>query len=517
MDPNSNINPNPAPVAPEAPAPAPAPAAAPTQNTPQAPTTTPVAPSAQPAKVKKPVSKKLILIGVIAFVAIIAVILGIVFIPKLFKNENAKLAEKVFDESVLIAVKSGDNYGYINLNGKTVIEPQFASASDFSGDKAIVSIKSEDRWNKEAIIDRKGKILMQAKTNDGISHDSENGLWLVDKQLYNENLKKISPEGSEVYDEDDGYYYLTTENPYDDNYREILNKKGKSVYKFNSDSTYWDVTEYGDVLGQTYATLKTGENTHTIINLDSGKVIAENVQSDSLWAEDYTSFCLYDGDDCNKNYLVWNDKIVKEYDYEIGISHYGEGANGYYEIYDDSYSRDSHDREYFNLKNGQITAEAPKLSNGEEANTNLSEWEIATKSTIFSCSGGYGLMYNKTQAIPCEYKHIETPDAITYEYLKSKGKNYVIGNKSEKSYLLQAKNGKVVKEFDNSYVDFDSLSSFITYTKDSKYTIYNIVTGKSIEVEADNVYTEPVYVKVIKDDKVEYYNKNLKLFYTSEK
>jgi hypothetical protein len=127
-------------------------------------------------------------------------------------------------------------------------------------------------------------------------------------------------------------------------------------------------------------------------------------------------------------------------------------------------------------------------------------------------------MVNKTQAIPCEYSHLRTPDAITYEYLKSKGKDYVIGNKSEKSYLLQAKNGKVVKEFDDDYLDFEPLSTFVYYeSSDDNYVVYNIITGKSAEVKGRYIYAEPMYVMVRTDDKVEYYNKNLKLFYTGER
>lgn len=518
MDPNSNTNPNPAPAAPE-----PKPAAAPEPETksepkpataPKSETKSVVPPAAKPAATKKPLPKKFILIGAIALVAILAIILGIIFIPKLFKSDEAKLAEEIFSEDLLIAVKQDDKYGYINLNGKMIIDPQFASASDFVGDKAIVEIEEGDD-ERSAIIDRKGNVLLKATTSERISYDPENEIWLIDEQLYGKKLKKITQDGKIVHDEDEGYYYVTSEDPYNTTDREIYNKKGESVYKFNSDSTSWDITEYGDELEQTYAILDLGDDNHSIINLDSGKVVAENIKSHNAWADDYTDFCLYDGDDCTKYLLVWNDKVVKEYDYRIDITHYGEGKNGYYAISDDDYTSE-HDTEYLDLKSGEITSTRPS-SSSEEDSSDLSEWEIANKSTIFSCSAGYGLMVDKTEVIPCEYEHIRTPDAITYEYLKSKGKNYVIGNKSEKSYLLQANNGKVVKEFDDSYVDFETISSFIYYDKDDTNIIYNIVTGKSAEIKGDYVYAEPMYVMVRTDDKVEYYNKNLKLFYTGER
>ena len=229
MDPNSNINPNPEPTpttdAPEAPVTAaptaetaaptteatPAPAAetattpAPTpepQTTPQV-TAAPQA-AAAPTAAKKPLPKKFILIGAIACAAILLVILGFIFIPKLFRSDDAKLADEIFSENVLIAVKQDDKYGFINLSGKIVIQPQFESASDFLGDKAVVKIKDGNDL-QSAIIDRKGKVLLVAASGDRISYDPEYEIWRVGDQLYNKSLKKILPEGKEIFSEDEGY------------------------------------------------------------------------------------------------------------------------------------------------------------------------------------------------------------------------------------------------------------------------------------------------------------------------
>ena len=417
-----------------------------------------------------------------------------------------------------LKIEEDDKYGYIDLNGKIVIQPQFEKAADFQGDKAIVKIKDGESY-KNAIIDRNGKILLSVESNDSISYDSENEIWTVGKQIYDKNLKKILPDGKQVYDEEKGYYLVVDSNNIYDGEKTIYNRKAKAVYTYTASSNYWDLTEYIDEFEQAYATLKIDGNNYRIVNLDSGKIIADNLNYNSVWVEDYTSFCLYDGDDCNKYLVIWNDKVVKEYDYEIDLYLYGNIKNGYYKICDDSYSQDQHATEYLDLKTGQISSDIPKSSGSDNSSSsNLSEWEIATGSTIFSCSAGYGLMIDKTQAIPCEYNHIRTPDAITYEYLKGKGKNYVIGNKDDKSYLLQAKNGKVVTEFNSSYLDFETLSSFIgEEEEDDKYHFYNLVTGKSTMIEADQIAFNPMYIQVEKSDgKIEYYNKNLKLFYTKE-
>lgn len=530
MDPNSNINPNPvpatpvptpepAPVAPGATPATPEPTPAPAPQPVAAPSTTPEAKPTAPAGPKKPLPKKFILIGAAALGVILLVVLGIIFIPKLFKSDKLKTAEEIFSEDVLIAVEQDDKYGFIDLNGKMVIQPQFEKASDFEGDKAIVRIK-EDDTSKNAIIDRKGKILFTAEKGDSISYDSENELWRIGDQLYDKNLKKILPEGKEIYSEDEGYYLVVdTQNAFSGE-NIVYNKKGKAVYKYQSESNYWDVTEYPEKLEQAYAVLKIRDENYTIINLDSGKVVAENLNYDSIWADDYTDFCLYDGDDCSKYLLVWNDKVAKEYDYEIEIIHYGDGKNGYYKIYDDrGYSvKNKHDTEYFNLRNSEITSEEPKNTDTTAAIEDLSEWEIASGYTIITCGSGEGLKKGKTESVPCIYDDIRKPNVMTYEYLNSKGKVYVIGTKDDKSYLLNAKNGKVVKEFPADTAKFHDNSTFVgAFNDDDKYEAYNMVSGKSATLDADYVNFYPMYITVeTEDDVINYYNKNFKLFYSEK-
>lgn len=468
-----------------------------------------------PPASSKPVPKKFIKIGAIALAAILLIVLGIIFIPKLFKGGDAKLAGKLFSEDILIAVEKDNKYGYIDLNGKMVIQPQFESASNFSDDHAIVEIE-EDGSTKKAIIDRKGNIVYKSESRESISYDTENEIWSIGDQIFDKNLKKILPEGQEIYYEDNGYYLVVDSNNKYEGENTIYNKQGKAVYSYKTTSNYWDITDYTDDLEQAYAVLGLGDNKYIIINPDSGKVIAEDLNYSSVWADDYTDICLYDGDDCNKYLLIWNDKVVKEYDYEIDIIFYGGDKNGYYKISDDSYGSEKHETEYFDLKTGQFSKEAPKGNNNSEE---LDEWEIATGYRIFSCNTGYGLMIDKSETIPCEYSHIRTPNELTYEYLKSKGKNYVIATKSDKSYILQANNGKVVTEFNSGYLSFETLSSFVAAEEeDDKYHVYNLTTGKDAVIEGRRITYYPMYIKIENSEgKTDYYNKNLKLIYTEDK
>ena len=86
------------------------------------------------------------------------------------------------------------------------------------------------------------------------------------------------------------------------------------------------------------------------------------------------------------------------------------------------------------------------------------------------------------------YDDIKKPNVMTYEYLNSKGKVYVIGTKDDKAYLLNAKNGKVVKEFPADTAKFHDNSTFVgAFNDDDKYEAYNMVSGKSATLDADYV------------------------------
>ena len=67
--------------------------------------------------------------------------------------ENFDDAE-IFGDNKLASIKSGDKYGYIDNEGKIMINPQFDEASQFIDDVAIV--KSSDKYG---LIDKEGYVI----------------------------------------------------------------------------------------------------------------------------------------------------------------------------------------------------------------------------------------------------------------------------------------------------------------------------------------------------------------------
>ena len=565
MDPNLNTNPNPAPQPAPTPAPQPEPLAAEPASTPaatpfgatqpeqtatpapahapeptinsftapqSAPQSTSQTAPAQFATANTPVattaskgsSKKLITIIIIAVVLIALVILGIIFIPKLFANERAKEAKKVFSEDVYIAVEEGDKYGYIDLKGNMKIAPQFVEASDFEGDYAIAAIE-KDGEKQTVVIDRKGQIKLTVEYNSSAYFYSKTNIWRIGNQLYDNKLKKILPDNQEIYDYSNGYFIVgpkigTTDYNYESldapQSVELYNTKGKSIYSYQSKKIGIEVSSDNEAVGETYCALTTAEYETTVINCESGKVVGTQLPYE-LSNEEYTSFSKRTDEKYYAGYVVFaNNEIIYETDsYSFYVRLYNSAEGIFYEL-DDDYENDT--TKYYVFKSKKLNDNPP---NQASIGNILSAYETHTGNTVIGCGSSYGLISGKTQVIPCVYQGISTPDILTYEYLKSKGKNYVIGNQKETSELINAKNGKVVTTFNYDDVDFNSTSTFITFKKDyssDNYTVYNLLTGKTQIIHSSNLKAYPMYIRAYNsdEDSYDYYDKNLNKFYTEK-
>ncbi len=517
---DSNLNPQPSP-APVAPTPAPAPTA---PSTPE-PTLTPIqgaptSPSAAPTdSARKSSPKRLILFIILA----LAVILGIVFIIKIFGggNEEAKkeaeLIDLTYDESILLAVRKDDKYGYINLKGEMVIEPKYRSASDFIGDYAVAR-RDEDGF--DIVIDKKGEEKLVAESRYAtFGYDAENGLWYTTNHVYDKKLKRLAADNITL-EYKDGYVIWGNSETGETG---IMNAKGKITYTHqpadSSVSTSYAVSDVDANLANTYCIVKDyteKKSTYGIINCDNGKEIVA-MQDQYIGDEDNNHFQFYDGDyERVRSIYIQNDKIVIDTPHELSIRHYDTYAAIY--DYDASYDERTSYIAY--------DAEAPQKDRpsglDEDEDSELSEWESTTGLTVFSCNKGYGLMSGEKVSVPCEYDSITPPDAILYKYLKKKGKDYLFATKEDKIYIITS-TGKQVAELNGSHLKTVTTSTFIQYTdNESEQTVlYNLLTGKSVTLEDKDVSSYinlyPLYATVRIGDKTTYFNKDLDAFYEYER
>ena len=74
---------------------------------------------------------------------------------------------------------------------------------------------------------------------------------------------------------------------------------------------------------------------------------------------------------------------------------------------------------------------------------------------------------------------------------------------------------KEIASFDGELEDA-AQTSFVAIRNGEDVTLYNLVTEKSVKLKATRVSLQPQYAKVYFADKVEYYNRDLKLIYTEK-
>lgn len=458
-------------------------------------------------------NKLIILLPVIVVLLVIAIIL----VNIIKKNTNDSELATLFDSN-LIKIKENEKYGYINSNGKVVINPKYDEATDFYGNYAVVEEKvNEDgkETNVYEIIDTKGNVKITTNYSSDIEYISKYNVWIINDQLYNSSLKKISSDNVEVDYEDDGYLSWVNNT---NNTAGIMNTSGKVTYtyKFTGSEHYLgvDPSEVDDNLKDKYCRITIDNDKYAIVNCETGKVIYDYTDK-YISNEDSNIFEISEHDTYKTLFVLYiqNDKIVYQSENgNIELKDYYI-KNGYITIYD---KKEYEDKGYIDIKVGKITDTKPSYSSSDS--DNLSDWEEYTGLTKFSCTVGYGLMKNDKISLPCEWTTLDFFKLSLYEYLESKGKPYIMAKKDGKMYLINAKNGKTVEEFNTSSIYDYYDSTFIYYTDNttSKVVVYNLITGKSLTFDKNtSVKAYPNYITVKQNNKLNYYNTDLKLIYTT--
>lgn len=454
----------------------------------------------------------------IFIVASIVVLIGIVIFLCFFMGKSKNNKSSIFSDDGLIKVEKNEKYGYINTSGKLVIEPKYSKASDFYGKYAIVDEKNNETGDYvTSLIDTKGNVVLTVDKYATIKYNSEYDLWIIDKKLYDGNLKQLTDDNTEVDYVEDGYFRWV-----DDTKKQggIMNASGKKLYTYNfkAGESYIniEVSDNENILKENYCRVNIENKRYAIVNCDTGKVVYDFTDY-FITLEDNNIFEFSDKDSYKTQFYLYvqNDKVIyqtKNKDYELDDYYID---RGYIEIEDEEeYEVIS----YIDVKEGKVVKEKPDYSS--EESLSLSDWEIKSGLTEIKCNSNYGLKKGDKIVIECGWSDFEYLSIPVYEYLESKGKPYVLGEKDSKTYLINVKTGKIDGELNSTYIYDSSSSTFVYYTDrdTNKKVIYNLSTNKSLVLEKyDDYDIYSNYITIEVDKKINYYNTDLKLIYSTEK
>ena len=195
-----------------------------------------------------------------------------VVIPADYKYIGYPTADKlvVFAEDYY----DDEGFGYLDLNGKVAIEPQWYSTYDFVDGMAVVEVKKgsgSDASYKFGIINKKGEYIVEPQKNylysigeNRFAMAKSNGkIVLCDKNLEElsgsyDNMSPFSCGMAQVYKNDKGYGFI------DKNGQEIVSCKYQKAYYYADDVVFvkkdadakWEVL---DKNGESILKLKAGD------------------------------------------------------------------------------------------------------------------------------------------------------------------------------------------------------------------------------------------------------------------
>lgn len=451
---------------------------------------------------KRKFNYKLLIIFAVVIILVIASYL--LFIKK-SKDKSTTDISAIFDPDQPIVVKKGKKYGYIDIEGNILIEPKYDNASSFNGNYAIVAFN--DTYQ---VIDRKGEMKIETSYLTDIKYVSDYKVWIIKNKLYDSDLKQLTEDDVTVRYEDNGYLSWNNSNQVG-----IMNTKGKITYTYNfkDGESYLGLTtsDTDDSLKNHYCRMDLDNKKYAIVNCDTGKVIYDYTDKYISGKGDniYTIYADNSFSSTSSVIYIQNDKIVYQSSNPEVELYY---SNSYIIIEDESKSYDNR-YSYYDTKTDKILTTKPEDIN---KSSNVNEWETVTGFNIFNCSDGKGIMKNDKVHLTCQWSNIEYFDILLYQYLKSQGKNYIMAQKDNKSYIIDLKNAKTIIEFNTTNINDSDTSTFINYIdNDTKEkVVYNLLTGKTLTTNGKNyVYMYPNYIIIEEGNKKSYYNTNFKLIY----
>jgi hypothetical protein len=147
-------------------------------------------------------------------------------------NQNA--SQKPNSSKNLFPVSENGKWGYVDEQGKMIIEPQFEMASDFKNDRAAVVIIDKGYKNLHGYIDKTGKMVVAPQYDE--AGDFSDGLAVVSKNYrwgyIDSTGKEVIPlQFIEALDFSEGLaaVYIQSEQADRDSQWGYINKKGEVV------------------------------------------------------------------------------------------------------------------------------------------------------------------------------------------------------------------------------------------------------------------------------------------------
>ncbi len=397
-------------------------------------------------------NKRPFIIGGIILAAFAVICVVVLVVMSSFDSNNADYSTRIgtvntdiiFDKTAPIPVSVDGNYGYANAeNGSLLIDARFLEAGRFYGEYAVIKLGSEGHVTETSIINRAGKAIFTFNgDNTTTYYDTENNFWMVDGDIYNIKMQKITPENSVGRYIGNGYILVTERvNDSGDKSQEAATDSGSSTNAIGDERGYimdiknnvvYECHDFCSAFtikmdGFIYAVVHIWGGPSHIVDLSNGKVLY-TTQGEIYWDETNLTEVL--GDDV----------------------------------------------EYLTIKNGRVE----KLTSPEE-NTAVETISNSGEYILEACDGSkYTIKtLNGSSVTECDVEdYYELPTALYAAYRNEFSESPILVVRDDKLQLFDMAKSQVIRVYDGQDISLYDNSPFLHVLNqdDNKNYVCNLLS-----------------------------------------
>ena len=455
------------------------------------------------AKSKK--NPKVIVLGVLLILAIVAVVVSIILTKgNLFKNDKqdaigSSSLSIIFDEKAYLPYEdqSSGLFGFYDPEkNEKVIDAKYNRADRFYGEYASVSYEKAGVL-VSAIIDKKGnvKVEQDADIEENPSYDVDRNLWYINRSVYDNTMKKVTPDGVRSTYIGNGYFYNI------------------SVEEVKEETT--EVSGEDQIIKPNTSTA--GSSDGSAAAAGTSKKVGDAYITDKDQNKKYeckgacSAYTVKAGDDVYVVVKNWGEP-AKVINANTGEEIYTAANTAAIEFIDDGVLKEG--KTYLVIENGAISKSEKYVS--KQVSDSISN---AGDYTVLACDSGNVRIVDASnnEVIGCEYYNAVELSSNAYKYMFEKKKiKPVILVKDNKAVLYDLANKKEVVELPaGEYTTYENNLLVYVETNDGKEKVCSINLTKDPCKDLNNMSVD-FFDNYAVAEKVNggtvYYNMNLKEF-----
>ena len=442
----------------------------------------------------------------LVFIILASILIYFVF----FRKDGSTYADldSVFDTNKPVLIFDKNNkFGYVDKNGKVIVEPSYYNATQFYGDYAGVVF--EEGKEEYAIIDLKGKEVILKKGGEEPQYIIDYDIWVIGDAFYDGNMKRISPDNIAVTYDDNGYFTFKDSS---NKQSGIIDYKGEIIYTiFGTEGVELEMSHSDYDVDEYFVKVTNNESVFVVSTKTDDLVYTYSGQSE-LHAGKNNFFYTYQ-DNGKKDFLYFYNGALRIEVYSVDEMHIADYKNQI--IFAKLYNQER----YYDILNETELQQGPEKNEYYSSLYGTNDYDFE----VFDCGDSKGLVDGDKILVSCDYSTVNLLDINLFSYVKKKTlKQIVLLEKNSSIIVYDMAKKKELKTFKNvEFKTYDNsvLVRFAKYDGDdplpSGYIVYNLLTDQYVEINAEELSVDiyPSYYIVSNRGIRSYYNADFEKIY----